>query len=199
MLEKVTVTTVLVSMPGDFSFPAESPDVVFCVRVFSFFFGRFRNPFVCRENSVSFNSMSNFSFTVFIKCSVGFSFSSPCTMSVLSLSFLSSLSCLAFNLFISSAWIRMWFSWAATAPFKLVSSSRCCWKYCLVELISAFSASRSGFTAARTCLDISLRSIFVSSGLSCPGAWVAVVGMSAMLFVNNDAPVTVSAVGGVDS
>ena len=198
MLEKVTDTTVLVSL-GDFSFPAESPDVVFCVRVFSYFFGHFRNSFVSRENSVSFNSMSSFSFTAFIKCSVGFSFSSPCTMSVLCLSFLFSLSCLAFNHFISSAWIGMWFLWAATAPFKLVSSSRCCWKCCLVELISAFSASRSGFTVARTCLDISSRSIFVSSGLSCPGAWVAVVGMSAMLFVNNDAPVTVSAVGGVDS
>ena len=166
----------------------ELPEVEFCLRVFSSLFVRFRNSFVSRENSVFLRSMSSFSFTVFRKCSVGFSFSSPCTIIVFCLSLLSSLSCLAFILLISSACILICFSWAATVPFILVSSScwcwKACWNCCLVEFMSAFRTSRRGFTAARICLEIIWRSVFVRSGFSWPGTWVAMGRLSAMLFTN---------------
>ena len=115
-----------------------------------FFFVLYQNSFVSRENSIFFNSMSSLSFTVFTKCSVGVSVSSPCTVSILCLSLLSSLSCLDFILLISYAWVRIWFSSVATVPSKLMSSSFCCWNFCLIVFISALSTTRSGLTVART-------------------------------------------------
>ena len=73
------------------------PEVDLFLRSASFFFVCFRIFFVARENSVFFNLMSRFSLTVSIKCSVGFSFSSPFTTSIFCFSFLSSVSCVAFN------------------------------------------------------------------------------------------------------
>ena len=142
-----------------------------CLRSASFFFVRFRNSFVARENSVFFNSMSRFSLTILIKWSVGFSFTSPFTTSIFCFSFLSSVSCFAFNFLIYSACILNCCSWAITDPRKHVSS--CCWLWMsfFVALISALISSICGLTAATTCIANSLvakqstRSCLVSSGV----------------------------------
>ena len=98
ILAKFTLTTDLVST----GVLRVLPEVDLFLRPASFFFVRFRNSFVVRENSVFFNSMSRFSLMILIKWSVGFSFSSPFTTSIFCFSFLSSVSCFAFNFLISS-------------------------------------------------------------------------------------------------
>ena len=182
ILAKFTVTTVLVST-GVLLVLLE---VDLFLRLASFFFVRFRNSFVARENSVFFNSMSRFSLTILIKWSVGFSFSSPLTTSIFCFSILSSVFCFACNFLISSACILNCCSWAITAPRKHVIS--CCWLWMsfFVALISALISSICGLTVAMTCIANSLvakqstRSCLVSSGV--PNATVPEeVGLSAIV------------------